>query len=177
MSDEEEEKQQQRGRRGPYLPCIVGLLVEYQGEESLSPWKYSSLIPDTILSYSIPNHTLHYDLVVLRFGRPEENWKVLEESLKSMTDIISVSVFRNKKNSNRLHYLKNTLFPKKANKHHAPLKKWDLMAAAKEFQGMDDFLAFFSGNDITGSPWSHAKKMKAERLLRKYNLKFLNEGD
>lgn len=169
MASDEEEEKSSRGRRGHYSPSIVGILVEYSSQAPLSPWKYSSLIPDTILSYSIPAPQMHYDLVVLRFGRSEKKWEALESALRSLADIAvnTITVFRNRKNSNRLHYLKKTVFPKQARDYG--MRTWNVVVAAKDFQGMDDFLEYFMRHDITSSPWP---KRKAERLLDKYPLRF-----
>ena len=171
MASDEEERKSSRGSRGHYSPSIVGFLMEYSSQAPLSPWKYSSLIPDTILSYSIPAPQMHYDLVVLRFGRPEKKWEALESALRSMADIAvnKITVFRNRKNSNRLHYLKNSVFPKQA--HDYGMRTWDVVRAALDFQGMDNLLEHFMKHDITASPWP---KRKAQRLLDKYSLKFSN---
>lgn len=172
MASDGEEGSKERGRRGRYLHGIVGFLVEYQSPAPLSPWQYSSLIPDTIMSYSTPDPSVHHDLVILRFGRPEKLWEALEGALRGSAGITvnEITVFRNKKNTNRLQYLKSTLFPKKAQKHG--LRTWSIVSAAKDFRGMDDFLEHFRSNDLTGSPWSQPRKTKAERLLCKYHLKF-----
>jgi hypothetical protein len=171
-SDDEETDQKKRGRRGHYRPSVVGFMVEYHGADALSPWQYSSLVPDTVLSYSTPTHQ-HYDLVVLRFGRAEEKFQAVEAALRAHASISvdGITVFKNKKNANRLYYLKNKVFPRKA--HHS-LREWKVVEAAKEFNGMGDFLNHMQENDVSSScgMWSHHQRTKAEKILDKYDLKF-----
>lgn len=170
MSDDEELK------RGPYQPSIVGFVVEYQSEAPFTPLQtYSSLIPDMVLSYS-SNSTTHFDLVILRFGRSEQRFNALADVLKASVRVQDIKVFKNGKNSNRLNYLRAVVFPRMGQQHHG-LRVWNVMDAAKDFNGIIAFLKCLEENDITlvkeeGRKWSATQKRKAAKLLSKYSLEF-----
>jgi hypothetical protein len=167
-----------RGKRGPYRPSITGFLLEYKSTEGpLSPWKYSSLVPDSVLSYTITHAVSapeHFDLVILRFGRAEKCFKEVEAALKGLSSIRveKITVFRNKKNTNRLYYLKNNVFPKKLSLPHHSLREWDVVNGAKAFSGMGPLLDFMEQNDVLETSWSRVQRSKAAKLLTKYNLQF-----
>ena len=166
MSDDEDDS---TTKRGPYRPSIVGFLIEYQAEAPLQPLQtYSSLIPDTVLSYSSDAAT-HCDLVILRFGRAEQKFEVMANVLKASVRVLDIKVFKNGKNSNRLNYLRTVVFPK----HHG-LRKWYVKDAAMHFNGIFAFLRCLEENDITleDRTWSAVEKRKAIKLLSKYHLEF-----
>jgi hypothetical protein len=157
--------------RGKYRPSFIGLMVEYQADSPLDPWAYSYLIPDTVLSYTtIPTNT-HSDLVILRFGRPEVKLHEMTKALNGMSGIKvqKIQSFQNKKNSNRLHYLKNVIFPRMSAIHHQTLRAWQIKDAMKSFDGVNHFLKCLEENDITGSKWSRTHHTKAIAILSKYN--------
>ena len=158
---------------GRYQPSIVGFLLEYTGEAPLSPWTYSSLVPDRVLSYSTDQH---FDLVILRFGRAEKKFDVLLDSIKTLSTIRikKIQVFKNIKNSNRLHYLRRVVFPRMATIHHVCIRDWSLKEAAKSFNGMDAFLRCMMENDVTvdAKRWSLVQSYKAKKTIAKYSLQF-----
>lgn len=167
MSDDEEEPST---KRGPYRPSIVGFLVEYQAGAPLEPLQmYSSLIPDTVLSYSSDIAATHCDLVILRFGRAEQQFEVMANVLKASVRVTDIKVFKNGKNSNRLNYLRTVVFPR----HHG-LRKWSVKDAARQFNGIFSFLNCLEENDISveDRKWSAAQKRKAIKLLAKYHLEY-----
>jgi hypothetical protein len=168
MSSGEEENQP----RGKYQPSIIGFLLEYHAESPLSPWAYSSLVPDRVLSYSSDTH---FDLVILRFGRSEKRYNVLLDALNSQQSIRvqNITVFKNSKNANRLHYLRRVIFPKMGSLYHHHMREWSLKDSAKQFVGMDTFLKFMVDNDITLNAWTTNQCTKARRTLSKYNLEFI----
>lgn len=166
------------GKRGPYRPSVTGFLVEYRSDEGpLSPWKYASLVPDTVLSYT-HKHAIsapqHFDLVILRFGRSEKCFDEVKNALRGLASIQveNITVFRNKKNTNRMYYLKNKVFPKKVSLPHHTLREWDIVKGANAFDGMATLLDFMQSNDILGMEWSRSQRSKAQKLLQKYNLQF-----
>ncbi len=158
----------ERQPRGRYQPAIIGFLLEYQGEIPLSPWTYSSIIPDSVLSYT---KKMHYDLVILRFGRPEKNFQCLMNILQMIPHIKvqNITVFKNKKNTNRMHYLRTVIFPK------MDMRQWNLKDAAKKFNGLDAFLKCLMDNDVTmdKKKWSSTQRAKVIRTLSKYQLQFI----
>lgn len=169
---------QERSRphhRGPYRPSIIGFVAEYHAAAPLCPLKYSALIPDSVLSYSSDART-HFDLVILRFGRSEDNFHTLAEALKTLAGVSvqDFKVFKNGSNANRFHYVKTVIFPKKAT-HHG-LRKWNVVEAAKGFHGMYAFLKCLEENDVTlvgENKWSSSQSRRATRLLSKYRLDFV----
>jgi hypothetical protein len=172
MSSSGEEENQPRGK---YQPSIIGFLLEYQADVPLSPWAYSSLVPDRVLSYSSDTH---FDLVILRFGRTEKRFNVLLDALNSLQCIRvqDITVFKNSKNANRLHYLRRVIFPRMGSFYHHSMREWSLKDCAKQFVGMDTFLKYMVENDITLSEvkaWTNTQCRKARRTLSKYNLEFI----
>lgn len=159
--------------RGNYKPSFIGLMVEYEADAPLTPSRYASLIPDTVLSYTTPTNT-HNDLVILRFGRPEFKFHELANALNGMSNIKvqNIQSFQNRKNSNRLHYLKNVVFPRMGAIHHQTVRVWHIKNAIKNFDGVARFLNYLEENDITlehGAKWSRKQHRKAATLLSKYN--------
>ncbi len=157
--------------RGRYQASIVGFLLEYSGEAPLSPWTYSTLVPDRVISYSTDQH---FDLVILRFGRAEKRFDVLLNSIKNLPNIRikKIDVF---KSSNRLHYLRTVVIPRMKTRHHICVQEWSLTEAAKNFDGMDAFLRCMVENDVTleVKRWPPVQMYKAKKTLSKYNLPFI----
>ena len=161
-------------KRGPYRPAIIGFCVEYTAAAPLSPLNYGFVIPDLVLSYSKKEDT-HIDLVILRFGRSEEKYNELEKALRAVASISvqTIDVFKNKKNANRLQYLKNAIFPRMGTLHDRHgLRKWNIKDATKGFDGMLSFLKHLEENDISKTKWSAEQYRKAGYVLSKYHLTF-----
>jgi hypothetical protein len=148
--------------------------MEYMAEAPLSPLNYGYLVPDLVLSYS-PKADTHIDLVILRFGRAEQKYNELEKALRGVASIRvqNLDVFKNKKNANRLQYLKNAIFPRMGTLHdHHGLRKWNIKDATKGFDGMLNFLKHLEENDISKTKWSAEQFRKAAYVLSKYHLTF-----
>ena len=164
--------------RGRYNPSIIGFISEYHADMPISPMRYSSLVPDRVLSYSTDTNT-HFDLVILRFGRSERKYHDLVDALNSSIDIKvqNISSFKNVKNTNRLHYLRTVIFPKMGKKYHLCVREWSLTETAKKFDGKDAFLKCLMDNDIMLESscvkiWSFSQRASFSRTISKYNMVF-----